>query len=494
MYRCSTLFRFLFEQKVRAAVCIFYLTLGLFGVVGTVYGKVGSQPSDTGELLGATNALATYDWNLKQTQRPLLNLPDQLNAAFDLSLAYPSLTYSISRLRFPLSQALEFDSGSRSYLLRLSDRTKVEFKEAGMSGRYVSTDSSFVSLLDERGVKTLRARDNTEYTFIRFNDGAIRCIRIKAAEGSIITIVYSKDNLIHNIVDSAGRTITFNYADNKIGSVTQTWTANSVAVSRTWPVGNDQSQVKLAHASRNRSIVGAVAAVPVNIARTVKPIPNNAVWTEYTSAMVSSDRQLADIFGGPGAVAAANGFEPERLAEQYPLYRGDLTAFDGRLLRGHLSYAMHLYGNGEGTGESALYVPAGFTSHSSEPGPTDAAVTFFYPRLGNFTNVTLAVFHVADFVLGRGTGRGTGVSPVDRTPENGHANTSASARIRIGSIGGPGGSCAVYKHSHIEFYRGDVGLPSSSEREHLRIDPAAVFALNSTTATRTRSATARRSD
>lgn len=493
MYRCSTLFHSSFEQKVRAAVCIFYLTLGLFGVVGAVYGKVGSQPSDNGELLRATNALAAYDWNLKQTQRPLLNLPDQLNGAFDLSLAYPALTYSISRLRFPLSQTLEFDSASRSYVLILSDKTKVEFKEAGTSGRYISTDSSFVSLLDNHGVKTLRAR-NTEYTFIRFNDGATRCIRIKDAEGSIITIVYSKDNLIHNIVDSAGRTITFNYRDDRIGSVTQTWTANSVAVSRTWTMGNDQSQIKLAHASRNRSIVGAVAAVPVNIAGTVKPIPNNAVWSEYTPAMISSDRQLAEIFGGPGAVAAANGFEPERLADQYPLYRGDLTASDGRLLRGHLSYAMHLYGNEEGTGESALYVPAGFTSHSSEPSPTDAAVTFFYPRLGNFTNVTLAVFHVANFTLGPGTGRGTGVSPVGRAPENDHAITAANGRIRIGSIGGPGGSCSIYKHSHIEFYRGDVGLPSASAREQLRIDPAAVFGLNSTIATRTRSATARRSE
>jgi len=109
-------------------------------------------------------------------------------------------------------------------------------------------------------------------------------------------------------------------------------------------------------------------------------------------------------------------------------------------------------GNARGTGDSALYVPAGFTSHSPEPTPTDAAITFYYPRLGNLTNVTLAVFHVANFAI-----------------------THEGGRIRIGNIGGPGGSFASYKHSHIEFYRGNTGLPSTSMRARLRIDPVTVF-------------------
>ncbi|MEP6743345.1 MAG: hypothetical protein ABJB61_12670 [bacterium] len=48
-------------------------------------------------------------------------------------------------------------------------------------------------------------------------------------------------------------------------------------------------------------------------------------------------------------------------------------------------------------------------------------------------------------------------------------------RVRIGSIGGPGGSAGTYKHSHIEFYRGNTGLPSAATRIFLRIDPATVF-------------------
>jgi hypothetical protein len=184
-----------------------------------------------------------------------------------------------------------------------------------------------------------------------------------------------------------------------------------------------------------------------------KRIPSNAIKSSYTEKMAASDVILAGVFGGPGAIAAANGFEPAKLGSQYPRYRGDLRSDDGRLLRGHLSFAMHLYGSADGTLETDLYVPAGFVSHSEEPSPTDAVVTFYYPRLGNLTDVTLAVFHVKDFEL-----------------------TNVGDRVRIGHIGGRGGSIACYKHSHLEFYRGNVGLPSLRSREVLRIDPATVFA------------------
>jgi hypothetical protein len=170
--------------------------------------------------------------------------------------------------------------------------------------------------------------------------------------------------------------------------------------------------------------------------------------------MAASDSMLASIFGGSGAIAAANGFEPRALGSQYPLYRGDLIGDDGRILRGHLSFAMHLYGSADGTQETELYVPYGFISNTSEPTPTDAAVMFYYPKLGNLTDVTVAVFHIANFHLSYEEGR-----------------------VRIGSIGGPGGSIDSYRHSHIEFYHGNTGLPPSSSRVKLRIDPVTVFAL-----------------
>ena len=113
---------------------------------------------------------------------------------------------------------------------------------------------------------------------------------------------------------------------------------------------------------------------------------------------------------------------------------------------------MHLYGSRDGTGDSPLYVPSGFITHSPQPSPTDAAVTFYYPKLGNLNEVTLAIFHVNDFQI-----------------------SEEGVRVRIGNLGGPGGSSQLYKHSHIEFYRGNTSLPSPSARARLRIDPARVF-------------------
>lgn len=194
-----------------------------------------------------------------------------------------------------------------------------------------------------------------------------------------------------------------------------------------------------------------------------KKMPRNALISAYTNEMAATDRLLAKIFGGAGAVAAANSFEPAGLSNQYPLYRGDIVGDNGRILTGHLSHAMHLYGSFDGMGETSVYVPNGFASHSGTPTPTDAAVTFYYPRLGNFSNVTLAVFHIANFRI-----------------------IHEGERVRIGTVGGRGGSYAFYKHSHIEFYRGNTGLPSASARQHLRIDPAAVFGDQPATASLTR--------
>jgi hypothetical protein len=395
-------------------------------------------------------ARVPYRWNLHDVQRPLLNLAAQVKPDIDLALTYP-----LDRFAFPILQVLAFDAQSAKYTLQLlpapgGAARSVDLPQTGFAGHYASTDGSNLRLIDNKGVQIIRTRDETEYTFVHFTDGTIRCIRVKANSGSLISLVYTRDNLIHALVDSSGRTLEFNYEGHHLASITQTWTVNGVLTIRNWYIGtrNDQGQY------------APVRYVPAAVITSTKLVPNNAITPEYTSVMEHSDRLLASIFGGPGAVAAANGFEPIALGDQYPLYRGDITADDGRVLRGHLSFAMHLYGNANGTGDSALYVPAGFTSHSNVPSPTDAVITFYYPRLGNLTNVTLAVFHVANFQI-----------------------VSEGARVRIGNIGGPGGDTLCYKHSHIEFYLGNTGLPASTARPSLRIDPATVFGTGSAVAT-----------
>jgi hypothetical protein len=392
----------------------------------------------------AASALFNYKWNVDDRQFPLLSFfSEQLKPGLDQSLSYP-----MDQFRFLIFETLDYDDARVRYFLpSISSDGRgthlIEFEPTQIKNNFVSVDEKKLKLTDNGAQKTIRASDGTRYVFVRYPDGEFRCAEIKDAGNNRLNFVYtSNGSMLHGVVDSAGRTITFNYADDGIGSVTQTWMANATGVQKTWIVGDPS----------------AGASFPSNYSRapgftSSKRVPANALVQHYTAEMEASDRTLAQIFGGPNAVAAGNGFEPAGLAASYPLYRGDIIGDDGKLRRGHLSYAIHLYGNSRGTGDSPLYIPNGFTMHSPQPSPTDAAVTFYYPKLGNLTDITLAVFHIANFEV-----------------------RAEGDRVRIGNIAGMGGSSPLYKHSHIEFYRGNTGLPPADARMRLRIDPAAVFA------------------
>lgn len=398
------------------------------------------KPANTGSV----ELAHAYRWNVGDRGLPLLGLPNsRLTAGLDRSLTYP-----LDQFGFPLFQALTFDDEHARYLLpSLSTKSSgvhfIEFVPAEGKHTYASNDGANIRLVDNDNMKTVQTGDGTKYIFVRYPDGEFRCASIKDPGGVYLNLLYTANGLmLHGVVDSSGRTITFNYAADGIKSITQTWMANSEGLTKTWLVGEQPEDlidptVKYSHS------VGSLMA---------KALPNNALVRQYTAGMAASDRTLAEIFGGPHAVAGANGFEPAGLAAAYPFYRGDIIGDDGIERRGHLSYAMHLYGSANGTSDSPLYVPAGFTQHSGPPSPTDAVVTFYYPRLGNLNDVTLAVFHVADFQI-----------------------SNEGDRVRIGNIGGPGGSSAFYKHSHLEFYRGNTGLPPLGSRPGLRIDPATIF-------------------
>jgi hypothetical protein len=436
----------------------FRLSIWLTCVVSLASGAIlSSQPGSNGDLVGfefsrsaggdtseSATALGLLKWNVEDRELPLLSVSgDRLAPGFDRSLTFP-----LDRLSFPIFQSLIYDDEHDRYLLpsisaESPDVHFIDFEPTEIKNTFVSTDGTNIKLVDNDNLKTFRTSDGTKYVFVRYPDGEFRCASIKVPGGSYLSLIYAANGLmLHGVVDSSGRTISFNYTSEGIASITQTWMANSEGRSQTWMAGKASAPVvepmKYAH------------AVSFTLA---KALPSNAVVREYTQQMAASDKTLAEMFGGPNAVAAGNGFEPPGLAASYPLYRGDIMGDDGKQRRGHLSFAMHLYGNLDGTGESSLFVPAGFVSHSGEPSPTDAVVTFYYPHLGNLSDVTLAVFHVADFHI-----------------------SNEGGRVRIGNLGGPGGASTFYKHSHIEFYRGNTGLPALAVRLRLRIDPATVFA------------------
>jgi len=412
--------------------------------------KAGSLTDS--EVFSANEPISTYRWNLTDHGLPLVSLPDHIRGNLDLSL-----TYSMGHFQFPLFQSLYFNERVGKYILMvIPNRGRraqfIDLDPVEGPGHFEAKDDSGLRLADKGNFKLLSTSEGTVYTFAAFEDGELHCSQINDRDGLVIDLKYTNDSSIDTISDSSGRTIKFSYTDDYVSAITQTWGADPGKLTKTWAI-----DVRLTtEAGVNRGDLRPGAS---------KHIPKNAIKSSYSDEMVAADWRLAAIFGGPGAVAAANGFEPRGLGSQYPLYRGDLMGDDGRILRGHLSYAMHLYGSADGTGETELYVPLGFISNSNEPTPTDAAVTFYYPTLGNLTDVTIAVFHVSNFGL-----------------------THEAGRVRIGTIGGPGGSVGSYRHAHIEFYRGNTGLPTASSRVKLRIDPVAVFAQAPDTA---RSRTAR---
>ncbi|MDQ2974359.1 MAG: hypothetical protein M3R69_02975, partial [Acidobacteriota bacterium] len=306
------------------------------------------------------DSLSTYRWNLSDSDLPLLSLPDHIGPGVDLSL-----TYSMDQFQFPLFQSLYYNEGAGKYVLIVSQGQLWKFinLDPMVSGSQLEANgNSGLRLTDDGALKFLSTADGTVYTFAPFADGELHCNQIMDHSGVAINLRYTDASSIDTIADTSGRTISFNYTKNYVSSVTQTWGPQS-SKKQTWAITDDARLSKF-----------VINVVPTGL-EVGKHIPTNAITPAYTEAMAASDALLATIFGGPDAVAAANGFEPLALANQYPAYRGDLIGDDGKIRRGHLSYALHLYGSADGTGDSELYIPTGFISHSTAPTPTDAAVT-----------------------------------------------------------------------------------------------------------------------
>ena len=430
---------------IRGCLCLAALILALIfglaelGSTNPTFAKAGYN-SNSKSLLTA-GSFTTYQWNLSDQTLPLLSLPDHVEGSVDLAL-----TYSMSQFQFPLFQSLYYNAQASRYIVMVlanqGRRTEfIQLNPGARHGQFEASDDSGLRLSEKGSLRFLNTREGTVYTFAAFADGELHCSRIRNRDGKVINLKYTNSATIETISDATGRTVDFSYTDDYVSAITQTWNPSSMKLRKTWAIDTNPA----------RSAKTPFQRVPA-IAATSKRIPTNAINSAHTEEMSLVVRKLAIVFGGSGAVAAANGFEPIGLGKQYPLYRGDLIGDDARIRRGHLSYAIHIYGSEDGTADSPLYVPSGFISHSPKPTPTDAAVTFYYPRLGNLTDVTLAVFHVANFNL-----------------------SHESGRVRIGNIGGPGGSATTYKHSHVEFYRGNCGLPSVEARLRLRIDPSSVF-------------------
>ena len=143
---------------------------------------------------------------------------------------------------FPIFKSLEFDKEHGKYLMPAvlrRDRKLVfiEFNRFGNTNIYSSREG--LELVDQGNLKIIRAANGARFLFLQYSDGNLRCTTIKENTGVTLNLVYTANGLaLHSVVDSSGRSLTFNYGDEGIQSLTQTWIANVEGFTRTWAVGN----------------------------------------------------------------------------------------------------------------------------------------------------------------------------------------------------------------------------------------------------------------
>jgi YD repeat-containing protein len=181
-----------------------------------------------------------YNWSV-----PLLGLPGRAGMNLGLSLSYNSLVWTKSgpyiyfdedngpvspgfRADFPSIQGRYFNAaiGQNAYLLMTSSGGRVELRQVGTTNVYESADSSYLQLTDN-GNLILKTTDGTQLTYA-WSNNEYRCTEVKDRNGNFITINRNGFGQIATIIDTLGRTITFNYdANQNLISITQPWNGQS---------------------------------------------------------------------------------------------------------------------------------------------------------------------------------------------------------------------------------------------------------------------------
>ena len=191
--------------------------------------------NDTGG--GGENPLSrNYNWSV-----PLIHLSGRADLDLGLSLSYNSLVWTKTgnyvtfdddagfpspgfRLGFPAIQGQFFNSeaNKNAYLLIMTDGSRVELRQVGTSTLYQSVDSSH--LLLDTTTMVLRTPNGLQFSYFLYGNN-FQCREIKDRNGNFITINRDGAGQITTIVDTLGRTLTFNYSqtDGTLSTITQNW-------------------------------------------------------------------------------------------------------------------------------------------------------------------------------------------------------------------------------------------------------------------------------
>lgn len=175
---------------------------------------------------------------------PLVSLPGRSGLDLGLSLSYNSLAtwtkhgnvisfdddYGFPapgfRLGFPVIEPMYYNAqaAKNSYLMITPSGARVELRQVGSSALYQAVDSSYM-LLDSNSMDSmvLRTTDGTKLTYVWKVDD-YKCIEIKDRNGNVITVNYdATTGRLTSVVDTLNRTITFNYTNGDLTSISQSW-------------------------------------------------------------------------------------------------------------------------------------------------------------------------------------------------------------------------------------------------------------------------------
>ena len=111
----------------------------------------------------------------------------------------------------------------------------IEFTRSVSTNIYLAGEG--FELVDQGSLKIIRAKDGARFQFLQYPDGSLRCATITESKDVALHLLYTANNLaLHGVVDSSGRSLMFNYGDEGIQSLTQTWSANLEGLTRTWAI------------------------------------------------------------------------------------------------------------------------------------------------------------------------------------------------------------------------------------------------------------------
>lgn len=178
-----------------------------------------------------------FNWTL-----PLVSLPGRADHDLGLTLAYNSLVWTRDgggitfdadrgtpspgfRLGFPVVQPRFFDpqTSKDTFLLITPTGARVGLRRVGASNVFESADSSYLQLTDNGPSLVLLRTDGTRLV-LALSNGEYRTTEIKDRNGNTISASYDNTGQLLSVVDTLGRTLTFNYDQfQNLVSITQPW-------------------------------------------------------------------------------------------------------------------------------------------------------------------------------------------------------------------------------------------------------------------------------